>query len=60
MSREDIMAAVSVLSAGRLTNLEEHVEQLAAQAGSAPPRSVATHKLQRLAHASTHPTLLVR
>ena len=62
MSRGDIQAAVSVLSGGRLaaSDLERHVELLAGQAGSAPPRHVTTQTLQKLARAAAQPKQFVR
>lgn len=56
MSRQDIQAAVSVLGPARP---DHHVQELAAHAGSAPPRHVTAETLQLLARTSTHPTQFV-
>jgi hypothetical protein len=51
---------VSVLSGGRLGNLDQQVDQLTAQAGSAPPRDVTSATLKRLTQAAPHPAEFIR
>jgi hypothetical protein len=55
-----IQAAVSVLSGGRLGNLDQQVEQLTDQAGSAPPRDVTAATLKRLTQAAPQPAEFIR
>jgi hypothetical protein len=51
---------VSVLSGGRLAHLDQQVDQLTAQAGSAPPRDVTAATLKRLTQAAPQPAEFIR
>jgi hypothetical protein len=56
-----MQAAVSVLSGGRLAaHLDQQVDQLTAQAGSAPPRDVTAATLKRLTQAAPQPAEFIR